>query len=147
MTTTDVPIRSADDLTTRWTGLLNPPVFTARSLWLCWFGTDGRMLPAVVPVDDLPLVPDPALLMGLRQVHDSILEEQLGGNGHLALALCPAGTAGDHRGRRVGRGPPRDPGRGSDRRLVEPAPRRGRTGGPARRGAAPRLASLARDSG
>jgi hypothetical protein len=58
MTTTDVPIRSAADLTTRWTGLLNPPVFTARSLWLCWFGTDGRMLPAVVPVDDLPLVPD-----------------------------------------------------------------------------------------
>jgi hypothetical protein len=79
------------DLTTRWTGLLNPPVFTARSLWLCWFGTDGRMLPAVVPVDDLPLVPDPALLMGLRQVHDSILEEQLGGDGHLALALCRPG--------------------------------------------------------
>jgi hypothetical protein len=91
MTTTDVPIRSAADLKARWTGLLNPPVFTARSLWLCWFGTDGRMLPAVVPVDDLPLVPDPALLMGLRQVHDSILEEQLGGDGHLALALCRPG--------------------------------------------------------
>jgi len=142
MTTTDVPIRSADDLTTRWTGLLNPPVFTARSLWLCWFGTDGRMLPAVVPVDDLPLVPDPALLMGLRQVHDSILEEQLGGRSPRAGTL-PAGTAGDHRGRRrVGRGPPRDPGRRSDRRLVEPAPRRGRTGGPARRGAVRALVAL-----
>jgi hypothetical protein len=29
--------------------------------------------------------------MGLRQVHDSILEEQLGGDGHLALALCRPG--------------------------------------------------------
>jgi hypothetical protein len=95
MTTTspqaDVPIRSADDLTDRWTTLLNPPVFGMRSLWLCWLGTDGRMLPVVVPVDDLPLALDPALVMGLRQVHDSILEEQLGGDGHLALALCRPG--------------------------------------------------------
>ena len=71
MTTTpplaDVPVRSADDLARRWTALLNPPVFGTRSLWLCWFGTDGRMLPAVVPVDDLPPVPEPALMMGLRQ--------------------------------------------------------------------------------
>jgi hypothetical protein len=95
MTTTppqaDVPIRSADDLTDRWTTLLSPPVFGTRSLWLCWLGTDGRMLPVVVPVDDLPLAPEPALVMGLRQVHDSILEEQLGGEGHLALALCRPG--------------------------------------------------------
>ena len=95
MTTTpplaNVPIRSADDLTGRWTMLLNPPVFGARSLWLSWLGTDGRMLPVVVPVDDLPLVPEPALVMGLRQVHDSILEEQLNGDGHLALALCRPG--------------------------------------------------------
>ncbi len=95
MTTTpplaDVPIRSADDLTRRWTALLNPPVFGARSLWLCWLTSDGRMLPVVVPVDDLPLVPEPAMVMGLRQVHDSIVEEQLGGDGHLALALCRPG--------------------------------------------------------
>jgi hypothetical protein len=96
MTTTpplaDVPIRSADDLTRRWTALLNPAVFGARSLWLSWLGSDGCMLPVVVPVDDLPLVPDPALLTSLRQVHDSILEEQLGGDGHLALALCRPGA-------------------------------------------------------
>jgi hypothetical protein len=95
MTTTpphaDVPIRSADDLTRRWTALLDPPVFGARSLWLSWFGTDGRMLPVVVPVDDLPPLPEPALVMGLRQVHDSILEEQLGGDGHLAMALARPG--------------------------------------------------------
>jgi len=95
MTTTpplaDVPIRSAAELTDRWTMLLNPPVFGARSLWLSWFGFDHRMLPVVVPMDDLPLVPEPALVMGLRQVHDAILEEQLGGDGHLALALCRPG--------------------------------------------------------
>jgi len=95
MTTTppqaDVPIRSADDLISRWTALLHPPVFGTRSLWLSWIGTDGRMPPIVIPVDDLPLVPDPALVMNLRLVHDSIVEDQLGGEGHLAMALCRPG--------------------------------------------------------
>jgi hypothetical protein len=95
MTTTpplaDVPIRSADELTRRWIMLLHPPVFGARSLWLSWFGSGGRMLPVVVPVDDIPLVPEPAMLMGLRELHASILEEQLGADGHLAMALCRPG--------------------------------------------------------
>jgi len=84
----DVPIRSADELTRRWTLLLDPSEFGARSLWLAWVGSDGRMLPIVVPVDDVPLVPEPAMLMNLRQWHDSLSESQLGGDGHLAMALC-----------------------------------------------------------
>src|SRR3712207_1094526 len=95
MTTTpplaDVPIRSADELTSRWTMLLNPPEFGARSLWLSWFGADGRMLPVVIPVDDLPVIPDPALVTSLRQVHDSIVEHHLDGDGHLTMALCRPG--------------------------------------------------------
>ena len=81
MTTTpplaDVPIRSADELTRRWTLLLAPPVFGARSLWLSWLGSDGRMLPVVIPIDDLPELPDAGLLMGLRQVHDGVTEAHL----------------------------------------------------------------------
>jgi hypothetical protein len=95
MTTTppraDVPIRSADDLTDRWIELLEPPVFGARSLWLSWLGADGRMLPVVVPVDDVPPVPGRPLLTGLRQVHDSIVEQHLDGDAHLAMALCRPG--------------------------------------------------------
>jgi len=49
------------------------------------------MLPVVIPVDEIPLVPQPAMLMGLRQMHDSLLEEQLDGDGHLAMALCRPG--------------------------------------------------------
>src|SRR3712207_5405395 len=95
MTTTpplaSFPIRSADELPRRWTALLDPPVFGSRNLWLCWLGGDGCMLPVVVPVDDLPRTPEPALLMGLRQVHDSIVEEHLDGDGHFAMALCRPG--------------------------------------------------------
>jgi hypothetical protein len=95
----DVPVRTAADLTRRWMTMLDPPVFGARSLWLAWFDGAGRMLPVVVPVDDIPAVPDPGMLSGLLQLHDAVTAEHLAGQGHLAMALCrpgrPAITADD----------------------------------------------------
>jgi hypothetical protein len=87
----DARVRSALELTDRWRSVLAPATFPARSLWLTWFDADGRQLPVVVPVDDLPTLPEPALLVGLREVHGSVVDDQLGGTGHLALALCRPG--------------------------------------------------------
>lgn len=87
----DVPICSAADLTERWTTVLDPPVFGARSLWLMWLGADGRMLPIVVPVDDIPELSDYPLLEGLRGLHGAVVETHLDGKGHLAMALCRPG--------------------------------------------------------
>jgi hypothetical protein len=87
----DVPIRSAADLTDRWGAVLDPPVFGARSLWLMWLDSGGRMLPVVIPVDDVPAVPDRAITSGLLALHDAVAEEHLRGEGHLALALCRPG--------------------------------------------------------
>jgi hypothetical protein len=87
----DVPIRSDDDLTARWTALLDPPVFGARSLWLAWIEADGLMLPIIVPVDEIPLVPDPEMLEGLRRVHIGVAQSHLPSGGRLAMALCRPG--------------------------------------------------------
>ncbi len=87
----DVPVRSAAELTDRWAALLDPPIFGARSLWLMWLADDGRALPVIIPVDDIPRVPDHAMLTGLLSVHDAISDEHLGGGGHLAMALCRPG--------------------------------------------------------
>lgn len=87
----DVPIRSAQELTAHWTALLDPPIFGARSLWLMWLQDDGRPLPVIIPVDDIPRVPDHAMLGGLLSVHEGISEEHLDGGGHLAMALCRPG--------------------------------------------------------
>lgn len=87
----DVPIRSAADLTARWATVLDPPVFGARSLWLAWIADDGRMLPIVVPIDDVPELTDYRLLVGLRDLHGAIVEAHLEGKGHLAMALCRPG--------------------------------------------------------
>ncbi|UOY01838.1 hypothetical protein [Blastococcus sp. PRF04-17] len=86
-----VPVRTADDLTRRWTGLLDPPVFGARSLWLSWIGVDGLMSPIVIPVDGLPERPDAALLVNLRNVSEGVIDAHLDGSGHLAMALCRPG--------------------------------------------------------
>ena len=87
----DVPIRSAQELTAHWIALLDPPIFGARSLWLMWLQDDGRPLPVIMPVDDIPRVPDHAMLGGLLSVHDGVSDDHLDGGGHLALALCRPG--------------------------------------------------------
>jgi hypothetical protein len=87
---TQVPVRSAAELTRRWADVLDPPVFAARSLWLMWLDTDGLSLPLVVPVDDLPRCPDRAAVTGLLLLHDTVVEGRLAG-GHVAMALCRPG--------------------------------------------------------
>ena len=90
----DVPVRTAAELTDRWTGLLSPPVFRRRELWLAWLDEDGLMLPMVVPVEDVPLVPDLRLLEGVQLMNDEVLEGHLSGRGALAMALCRPGGPG-----------------------------------------------------
>jgi hypothetical protein len=95
MTTTpplaDVPIRSAADLTDRWAVVLEPLDFTSRSLCLTWLDHTGRMLPLLMPVDDLPELPDADLIEGLRRVHIGVPNSHLSEGGHFALALCRPG--------------------------------------------------------
>lgn len=85
-----VPVRSAAELTRRWADLLDPPVFAARSLWLGWLYEDGTSLPVLMPVDDVPRVPDPLTLRGLVHLHEAVTEHSPG-IAHLAMALCRPG--------------------------------------------------------
>ncbi len=89
----DVPVRSALSLTRRWASLLQPPTFDARSLWLAWFDADGKQSPVLVPVDSLPVSPDPAMFEALRLLNETVVSAQLGDGSHLAMALCRPGEA------------------------------------------------------
>jgi hypothetical protein len=87
----EVPIRSAAELTDRWATVLDPPIFGARSLWLTWLDDHGRMLPILLPVEDLPVDPGVELLEGLRRIHIGIAAAHLADGGHFAIALCRPG--------------------------------------------------------
>ena len=87
-----VPVRSAAELTRRWADLLDPPVFAARSLWLSWLHQDGTALPVVMPVDDVPRVPDLPTLRGLAHLHEAVAEHSPDIT-HLAMAYCRPGRA------------------------------------------------------
>ena len=89
----EVPVRSALALTRRWVSLLQPPTFGARSLWLAWFDADGMQSPVLVPIDDLPVTPDPSMFDGLRLLNETVVSAQLGDGAHLAMALCRPGEA------------------------------------------------------
>jgi hypothetical protein len=87
-----VPVRSAAELTQRLADLLDPPVFAARSLWLSWLYEDGTALPVVMPVDDVPRVPDLITPRGLVHLHEAVVEPSPDTT-HLAMALCRPGHA------------------------------------------------------
>jgi len=88
---TDVPVRTAAELTARWEAMLEPPVFGTHSLYLTWFDHEGMPLPVVLPVDHIRPVPDADTLDGLRQLHLGVAAERLTSGAHLALALCRPG--------------------------------------------------------
>jgi hypothetical protein len=88
----EIPVRSADELTQRWWTLLAPPVFSIRSLWLAWFDAEGLMTPVVIPIDELPLLPDSVVVPGVLRLNDTVVESTGCAEGHLALALCRPGT-------------------------------------------------------
>jgi hypothetical protein len=85
-----VPVRTAEALTRRWAALLEPPVFAARSLWLTFYD-DRLMTSVVIPVDDVPAVPDRPLVANVAQVCETVVESHVAGKAHVALALCRPG--------------------------------------------------------
>jgi hypothetical protein len=87
----ETPVRTPAELTRRWADLLEPPVFSARSLWLAWVDPRGIMPSILVPVEDLPTEPDQPLLDNLLPLHGAVVE-QIGPGGHLALALSRPGS-------------------------------------------------------
>jgi hypothetical protein len=60
---------------------------------VAWFDAEGRQSPLLMPVDNLPVSPDPSMFDGLRVLNGTVVEAQLGDDSHLAMALCRPGEA------------------------------------------------------
>lgn len=65
---TDLPLlRTDDDGFARVRDLVGAAIVDRR-LWLMFVDGDGRQAPVVMPVDGMPVAPDPGLLHGLAEV-------------------------------------------------------------------------------
>ena len=95
MTTTPSPldrtIRTDADLADLWRALMGPDGFARRSLWLVMLDDTGRPLPLVVPIDDIPELPDDDLRRGLAESVRHL--ERLDGVHTVAALVSRPGTA------------------------------------------------------
>lgn len=80
-------VTTADDLAHFWAALMGDGGFGRRTLWLVFLDDDGRPVPAIVPIDDIPQDPTPADVGSFRE-----LFSHLGGYGTPVLLLSRPGT-------------------------------------------------------
>lgn len=90
-----MPLGTTDDVLAVLLDLVGPERAGSPALWVLFLDDERRMLPAVLPVDDLPNEPHQGLVNALLQIVVSVLQQQPAG-GSVAFALVRA--AGGDRG-------------------------------------------------
>ncbi len=64
-----------------------------RSLWVSWMDADGQVLPVVVPIDDIPELPDARMLDNLAFVVGEVLEREADGGSVMFMLERPGGDS------------------------------------------------------
>jgi hypothetical protein len=85
---TDMVVRTAMDLERLWEVIMGTQGPGPRSLWMVLLDEDGRPLPVIVPIDDVPVTPGP-MAEGLANVL-----AHLGDAGEPVLLLSRPGPSG-----------------------------------------------------
>jgi len=52
-------VHTDEDVRRRWRSMMGDGGFGRTTLWIIWYAADGRQLPVVVPIDDLPEALEP----------------------------------------------------------------------------------------
>jgi hypothetical protein len=86
------PIRSQADVWRHWRALMGPLGFSERLLWIQLVQPDGRMVPALQQIAELPRLPDRRLLDNLMSILKRLHVEM--GGGSVAMLLSRPGPAG-----------------------------------------------------
>jgi len=86
----DTPIRSAADLLATWQRLMGPGGFGRSTLWLIFLDDDHRMQQVIMPIDDLPVLPDDRFIDNV-----ALMLEQLRDAGEFASAAMLLARPGD----------------------------------------------------
>ncbi|HEY2984641.1 MAG TPA: hypothetical protein VGJ38_10840 [Jatrophihabitantaceae bacterium] len=87
-------LRSDADLPHHWRALVGSGGFARRSLWATWFDENGASLPIVVPIDDVPELPDDQLIDNVMRVLAEIIDESEATSAAVLLSWPGAGGKG-----------------------------------------------------
>ena len=71
-------IDTNDDLLSLWQNMMGSCGFGIRSLWHVFVAEDGSMLPTVVPIEELPVEPDVAVLRNLAHAFNTVAVDEHG---------------------------------------------------------------------
>jgi hypothetical protein len=89
------PLPTDDDVLRRVDLLLDDNARQLRSVVLLFLAADGAQLPAMVPIDDVPELPDPMLVNSVCWLIAEALTEHAGGSAVVVLTRPGAGRAND----------------------------------------------------
>jgi hypothetical protein len=87
-------VRCQADLDALWRRLMEPLGFGYPRLYLVFLGPDGRCVPHVTEVADLPELPDRELVTGLVQVCAHVLDDDLPTGTRVAILRARPGPRG-----------------------------------------------------
>lgn len=91
------PLRAPEDVLAVLLDLVGPERGGPPALWVLFLDPEHRMLPAVLPISELPTVPHPALVDAVVQVMVSVLHHEApGGSVALGLVRAEGGEEGQH---------------------------------------------------
>lgn len=88
----DTIVHTTSDLFALWQGLMGEGGFSRRSVWLLFLDEDGRPEPVIVPIDDVPQVPDRRSVNGLATVVSGLIAEGMAAS--VALLVSRPGHRG-----------------------------------------------------
>lgn len=71
----ETTIRTNAELTQLWHDMIGVDGFGLRSLWHIFIEPSGQLRPVVLPIDDIPLEPDPKLVSNLAYVLGEVVVE------------------------------------------------------------------------
>ena len=71
----EMTVRTSRDLADLWRSIMGPAGPGFRSVWMALLDDDGRIRPVLVPIDHVPLRPDPRMITNLAGILAQLQEQ------------------------------------------------------------------------
>ncbi len=82
-----------------WQVLMGPGGFARRSIWMVFFEPDGRTIPAIQAIDEIPVLPVPQFVENLEGIVEQLMDDD--GVGSAAFMLSRPGSVSMSSGDRI----------------------------------------------